>query len=82
MLFRCRPIPTGGRSDAHLVVWQPSRNRLWEFWHLAQGAAGWQAGWGGAMQNVVQPGRLRSRSLARRCDVGGRALPRCRSPVG
>ncbi len=50
------PLPPDARpaagTDAHLVVWQPSRDRLWEFWHLARGAAGWQAGWGGAIQKV------------------------------
>ena len=43
--------PAPGK-DHHLVVWQPSTDRLWEFWHLVDGAAGWQAGWGGAMQNA------------------------------
>jgi hypothetical protein len=40
-------------SDAELVVWQPSTNRLWEFWRLQHGAEGWGASWGGAMQNVT-----------------------------
>ena len=31
------------------MVWQPSSDRLWEFWELAHGPSGWQAGWGGAM---------------------------------
>jgi hypothetical protein len=39
-------------KDAHLVVWQPSRDRLWEFWHLAHTARGWSAAWGGAMRHV------------------------------
>jgi hypothetical protein len=43
--------PAPGK-DHHLVVWQPSSDRLWEFWHLVDGAGGWQAGWGGAMQNA------------------------------
>jgi len=43
--------PAAG-TDKHLVVWQPSRDRLWEFWRLEQTAEGWQAEWGGAMQNV------------------------------
>ncbi len=50
------PMPPGaqpsGGSDRVLVVWQPSANRLWEFWRLAHTAAGWTAAWGGAMQNV------------------------------
>jgi hypothetical protein len=50
------PLPPGaqpsGGSDRALVVWQPSTNRLWEFWKLARTTAGWSAAWGGAMQNV------------------------------
>jgi hypothetical protein len=44
-------MPAAG-NDRHLVVWQPSSDRLWEFWHLAKAGAGWEAGWGGAMQDV------------------------------
>jgi hypothetical protein len=43
--------PSGG-SDANLVVYQPSSDRLWEFWRFARGAEGPEASWGGAMQNV------------------------------
>jgi hypothetical protein len=50
------PLPSDAQpaagTDKHLVVWQPSTDRLWEFWHLEHTAAGWQAPWGGAMQNV------------------------------
>jgi hypothetical protein len=46
-------IPAGPEgSDHHLVVWQPSTDRLWEFWHLQKTTAGWQAAWGGAIQDV------------------------------
>jgi hypothetical protein len=44
-------LPARG-TDAELVLWQPSKNRLWEFWRLAHTAAGWQASWGGAMRHV------------------------------
>jgi hypothetical protein len=44
--------PAAG-GDKHLVVWQPSTDRLWEFWHLEMTAAGWKAGWGGAMRRVL-----------------------------
>jgi hypothetical protein len=43
--------PAAG-TDEHLVVWQPSTDKLWEFWHLALGGHGWHAGWGGAMEHV------------------------------
>jgi hypothetical protein len=39
-------------SDQHLVLWQPSSDRLWEFWKLTQAGGNWRAGWGGAMQDV------------------------------
>jgi hypothetical protein len=43
--------PAAG-TDASLVVWQPSTNRLWEFHRLAHESEDWQATWGGAIQNV------------------------------
>jgi hypothetical protein len=50
------PLPPNAQAaagtDGHLVVWQPSTNRLWEFWRLVHGSEGWYASWGGAMQNV------------------------------
>jgi hypothetical protein len=51
------PLPAGAQpaagSDKHLVVWQPSSDKLWEFWHLEKTTAGWEAYWGGAMQNAL-----------------------------
>jgi hypothetical protein len=50
------PLPADAQpaagTDGHLVVWQPSTNRLWEFWRLERASAGWQAGWGGAIQDA------------------------------
>ncbi len=50
------PLPADAKpavgTDKHLVVWQPSTDRLWEFWRLEQTAEGWSASWGGAIQNV------------------------------
>jgi hypothetical protein len=50
------PLPPSAKpaagTDKHLVVWQPSTDRLWEFWRLAKTAEGWHASWGGAMKNV------------------------------
>jgi hypothetical protein len=50
------PLPADAQpaagTDKHLVVWQPSTDRLWEFWQLEDTSEGWQAGWGGAMQNA------------------------------
>ena len=46
---RARPSPG---NDAHLVVWQPGSDRLWEFWHLEHGVGGWRTGWGGAIEDA------------------------------
>jgi hypothetical protein len=43
--------PAAG-TDRQLVVWQPSTDRLWEFWRLAHGRHGWQASWGGAIRRA------------------------------
>ncbi|HXB63894.1 MAG TPA: hypothetical protein VNV42_03350 [Solirubrobacteraceae bacterium] len=51
------PLPANAQpaagADKQLVVWQPSTKRLWEFWHLEKTIAGWEAFWGGAMQNAL-----------------------------
>jgi hypothetical protein len=39
-------------TDGVLVLWQPSTDRLWEFWRLSRSSDGWHAAWGGAMQHV------------------------------
>jgi hypothetical protein len=50
------PLPAGAKpalgTDKHLVVWQPSSDRLWEFWRLEHTSEGWQAPWGGAIENA------------------------------
>ena len=50
------PLPANAQpaagADKHLVVWQSSTGRLWEFWRLAHGTTGWHASWGGAIRNV------------------------------
>jgi hypothetical protein len=50
------PLPANAQpaagSDKNLVVWQPSTDRMWEFWGLEQTGEGWQAAWGGAMKDV------------------------------
>ncbi len=51
------PLPGNAKpasgTDKHLVVWQPSSKHLWEFWHLEKKSEGWEAYWGGAMQNAL-----------------------------
>lgn len=55
--WKAVPLPATAQParghDELLVVWQPSTNRLWEFWHMWHGANGWQATWGGAMRHVT-----------------------------
>jgi hypothetical protein len=50
------PLPADAHpadgSDGHLVLWQPSTDRLWEFWRLVHDEYGWRASWGGSMQEV------------------------------
>ena len=50
------PLPAEAKpaagTDKDLVVWQPSTDKLWEFWGLEKTEAGWQARWGGAMNSA------------------------------
>jgi hypothetical protein len=54
--FQAVPLPAAVRpapgTDAHLVLWQPSRDVMWEFWRLRRTAGGWRAGWGGRIDNA------------------------------
>jgi hypothetical protein len=56
--WRAVPLPVDARpsagTDGELVVWQPSTDRLWEFWRLGHEGkgGGWSAWWGGAMRRV------------------------------
>src|SRR5215211_9253603 len=54
--FQAVPLPPDARpargADRHLTVWQPSTDRLWEFFGLQPQADGWHALWGGAIANV------------------------------
>jgi hypothetical protein len=54
--WRSVPLPATAMpavgTDADLFLWQPSTDRLWEFWRLKHTTAGWRAVWGGAMRDV------------------------------
>jgi hypothetical protein len=53
--WRAVPIPTTAHpsgGDHDLAVWQPSTDRMWEFFQLHRTSTGWEAEWGGAMQHV------------------------------
>ena len=59
--FAAVPIPAGAKpasgSDAHMTVWQPATDRLWEFFHMRLESDGWHAAWGGAIDDVsASPG--------------------------
>jgi hypothetical protein len=60
--FDAVPLPAGAEasncSDAHLTVWQPSTDTIWEFWKLHKLPDGpWEAWWGGRMDHVsTNPG--------------------------
>jgi hypothetical protein len=47
------PIPANAvaaeGSDAHMTIYQPSTDRLWELFQARRLADGWHASWGGAM---------------------------------
>lgn len=50
------PIPPHAQpadgTDAEMTIWQPSTDRMWEFWQARKTDAGWQACWGGGMEQV------------------------------
>jgi hypothetical protein len=54
--WRSVPLPSEAQPAAGnekvLVVWQPSTDRLWEFWRMIHDRSGWHATWGGAMRHV------------------------------
>jgi len=54
--FEAVPLPPAAEgaagSDGELVIWQPSSDRLWEFWRFMRTPQGPQASWGGAIRNV------------------------------
>jgi hypothetical protein len=54
--FAAVPVPPGAHpargADAHMTIWQPSRDKLWEFFHMRMESDGWHAAWGGAINHV------------------------------
>lgn len=46
------PMPAEG-TDAHLTVWRPATDELWEFWQMSEApGGGWQANYGGRINGV------------------------------
>ena len=65
--FEAVPIPANATPaagpDAHMTIWQPSTDRLWEFFKASKQADGWHASFGGAMANVSRsPGHFNTES--------------------
>jgi hypothetical protein len=55
------PMPATARpaagTDGHLVVWQPARDRMWEFWRATKQPDGWHASFGGRIDRMsLSPG--------------------------
>lgn len=55
------PIPADAHpaegTDSQLTIYQPSTDRLWEYWEISRNRTGWRARWGGAIDHVsTSPG--------------------------
>jgi len=50
------PIPPQARpadgTDAHLAIWQPSTDTMWELWRAHVGGGAWHASWGARIAHV------------------------------
>jgi hypothetical protein len=81
--FSAVPIPAnaipGGGTDAVMTIYQPSTDRLWEFWEARKLSDGWHAAWGGAIQHVsTSPGYYTTSSwtsAATNWGAGASSLP-------
>jgi hypothetical protein len=75
--WRAVPLPAGAQpangSDKHLVVWQPSTDRMWEFWAFENAPSGPVAQWGGAMRRVSRNPGVYGRLAWRRTTGDRRA---------
>ncbi|HWI74894.1 MAG TPA: hypothetical protein VNT55_23230 [Baekduia sp.] len=56
--LRSVPLPGDARpaagTDAHLVLWQPSTDTMWEFWKLRRARDGWHAKAAGRIRHVAR----------------------------
>ena len=70
------PIPPRARPsagiDSQITIYQPSTNRLWEYWKLRRERDGWHARWGGAINDVSNsPGYYSPLSWSKALSVWG-----------
>jgi len=61
------PIPKDANpaagSDRHMAIWQPSTDKLWEFFGARRTDDGWRTNWGGAIRRVSKsPGYYTARA--------------------
>lgn len=56
--FKNVPIPDNAKpangNDGELTVYDPTNDKLWDFWEAKKTDSGWQACWGGRIDNVSQ----------------------------
>ena len=68
------PIPADARpaagTDSQITIYQPSTDRLWEYWHFRREPDGWHARWGGAIDDVSNSPGYYSPSVVERRAVG------------
>jgi hypothetical protein len=78
--FDAVPIPANAQAasgtDEHMVIWQPSTDKMWEFWLMHQQANGWHARWGGEMDDVsTNPGYFTHTGLTNNWGATATGLP-------
>src|SRR6185437_8158383 len=62
--------------DEHMTVWQPSTDKLWEFWKMHLASDGWHARWGGEMDNVsTSPGYFTHSGITNDWGASATSLP-------
>ena len=56
--FDAVPVPSTAQAaagtDEAMTVWQPSTDKMWDFWGMQEETDGWHARWGGELDNVSQ----------------------------
>ena len=78
--FDAVPIPSTAQAaagtDEEMTVWQPSTDKLWEFWKMQQEPDGWHARWGGEMDNVsTSPGYFTHSGITNDWGAAATGLP-------
>ncbi len=78
--FDAVPIPSTAQAaagtDEEMTVWQPSTDKLWEFWKMQQESDGWHARWGGEIDNVsTSPGYFTHSGITNDWGAAATGLP-------